>query len=246
MEECYICLEEESETNPFLKKSICKCKTLRIHEKCFKNLENIYTCSICKESFENVYLNYDGDILNIKKGGFVEKYTLNKNNLKSGYYKCYYPNGDLYISCFFLNGLRYGPYKTYYPNFILKESCWYNFGDKEGLYLSYYPNGTIHQKINYLHNKIHGIYENFDSNGNCIIKANCCEGILHKKIKIYHKNHNQYLDATYKKGALHGRVQCWEEDGTLQFDAIYKNGEYVKDYIPKKSCFVRFYLKLCY
>jgi len=244
MEECYICLEKETKENNFLDKNICKCKSLRLHENCFKKLENIYNCSICKEYFENLHLKYDNYILNIKKGGFREIYNVDNEGNKHGYYKCYYPNGDIYISCFFINGLRFGMYQIYYQNFILKESCWYELGCKDGTYLSYYPNGKLYKKIKYINDKIHGSYEIFDIKGYHIVKTFGYKGLVHGKLNIYYENKYQHLEARYKKGLLNGRVRSWKEDGTLQFDDIYKNGKYIKKYIPKEKFIISFCSKI--
>lgn len=235
MEECYICLQEENEYNQFLPKEICKCKSLRIHVECFKKMDDIYKCSVCKKKYENVYIKDGKKIFNIKNGGFVEEYTVNSGGHKNRDYKCYYPDGTIFMSCFFIDGLRQGTFTMYYPNGIVKETCLYIYGKKEGEYKSYYSDGTLFEKIYYRRNRIHGSYEIFDSKGNIFIKANSYKGLFHKKLEIYYLNKQKYLEANYKKGLYHGRVQVWYEDGCVEFDGEFKDGLYIGEYVQKET-----------
>jgi len=248
MEECYICLQEETNSNLFLSKQICKCKSLRIHQNCFKELNNIYTCSVCKEDYENIYLKDGKDVFIIKKGKFVEKYKVNSGGHKNGYYKCYYPDGTIFIDCFFIDGLRQGKFTMFYPNGILKETCLYIYGKKEGEYKSYYVDGSLFERICYRRDKMHGNYEIFDRKGNHFVKATSYKGLIHKKLEIYYEKNQKYLEAEYKKGIFHGRVRVWYIDGCLEFDGIFENGEYIRNYdqnIHNKG-FKIFFKNLCY
>lgn len=51
---CYVCLDEETQRNPFCDIRICNCKgTNRIHKTCYSNIRfnGIHSCSICKSIF---------------------------------------------------------------------------------------------------------------------------------------------------------------------------------------------------
>jgi antitoxin component YwqK of YwqJK toxin-antitoxin module len=248
MEECYICLQEETSCNEFLPKQICKCKSLRVHQTCFKKLNNIYTCSVCKEYYENIYIKDGKNVFVIRKGRFVEKYKINSGGHKNGYYSCYYPDGTVFMSCFFIDGLRQGTFNMYYPNGLLKESCLYIYGKREGDYKSYHPNGILFEKICYRRNIIHGKYEIFDKNGNYFIKTNSYKGFFHKKMEIFYLNQTKYLESNYKKGLYHGRIRVWDEDECITFDGMYKDGNYIGEYKEKisKEKVKEFFSDICY
>ena len=68
--------------------------------------------------------------------------------------KTYYPNGQINVHCYYVNGELNGEYKSYHYNGQLGVNCYYLNGKLHGECKSYYDNGQLN---------VHGYYLN-DSN----------------------------------------------------------------------------------
>jgi E3 ubiquitin-protein ligase DOA10 len=113
---CYICYEEESKDNKFLKPNICKCKNIRIHKKCFTRVQKNTQCSICKNNYDSIYAKIDKKVIKIFSFGYYEKYTVNKKNKIIGLYTSYYPNNTIFVHTLYKNGKKHGYSQVFYPN----------------------------------------------------------------------------------------------------------------------------------
>ncbi len=82
MDNCYICLEEETETRPFMKHSPCKCKgTMVIHEHCAERVRSKGKCMQCRTVLpDQPYLNKNEYV--VDKDQLI--YSKVKNGLKQG------------------------------------------------------------------------------------------------------------------------------------------------------------------
>lgn len=120
--ECYICYQEESDDNIFVKEDICKCKgTNRIHTKCFQKLQNQTKCSICNTYFENLdeVCEYEDGlrvISRVDEYGIKHRYTINKEQKIHGKYYIYYTNGNVWEKQTYVNGIRHGVQWIYSPD----------------------------------------------------------------------------------------------------------------------------------
>jgi antitoxin component YwqK of YwqJK toxin-antitoxin module len=239
-ENCYICWEEESNDKKFLSKNICKCKSLRIHSKCFLKLTEKSKCSVCKEEYEDVKIQIKDKVLNIRKGGMIEDYSVDKYNRKHGCYKCFYPNGNIFIYCYYNRGLRDDLFRMYYPNMELKEMGYFDHGNRYGEHLKYYSNGNIMEVVNYEEDILYGSYEFYDKQGVLLVKGYNRNGVPHNTFTLYHSNGKKWLETNYKKGVLHGRSKEWNQNGELLYDMDYENDEYIGKHEQKENCISSF------
>jgi antitoxin component YwqK of YwqJK toxin-antitoxin module len=240
-ETCYICWEEELDTNKFLINKICKCKSLRIHAKCFLKLNEKLHCSVCKEDYENIKVQNENKVLQIHKG-IREEYSIDKYGRKHGTYKSFYPNGSIFIYCYFVSGLRHGLFRMFHLNAGIKELGNFEYGNKEDEYLKFYDNGNIMEKIYYELDELNGVHEFYDKEGTLLMICHYKNGLPHKKLILYHSNGKKWIESDYKKGVLHGRVKEWNANGILLYDVDYENDEYIGFHIRKtwKTTFSNF------
>ena len=127
---CYICYEKETKRRKFMP-CRCACITLRIHCQCFKKLSNKQQCSICKKTYEKIEKNPMKEITRQWEDGMKEVFSINRKNKKSGWYKAYYPNGNLFIEAFYINGKRDGEFVVFHLDGTIRTFEIYCMGRKE-------------------------------------------------------------------------------------------------------------------
>jgi hypothetical protein len=134
---CYICYNEETSDNMFLHSDICNCgQTYRIHTKCFSLLQNKISCSICKQEYRGI----DKLTLRSSNGlrlivefdnlGFRNEYTVDDQDMKHGFHKIWYHNGNLWEENYYEKGLRQGLQKLYSVNGELYREMHYQNGNR--------------------------------------------------------------------------------------------------------------------
>jgi antitoxin component YwqK of YwqJK toxin-antitoxin module len=231
---CYVCYEEETKCEKFIKPNICKCKNLRIHKKCFMSLQSHTLCSVCKIFYDNIRVKVNNKIIVIYNFGYCEKYNVNKKDKITGLYRSYYPNGQLYIHCFYKNGKKHGYTQIFYPNGNLKEFCFYNQDLMNRKCYKYYDNDIMKECFECKDGLLQGTYIQKYRNGNIkyIIKFknNNISTLSH-----FYPNGTLCLRCNYKDGLLHGRYKKVNIDYTLICDNVYNNGEFVKTYKENQS-----------
>lgn len=78
--------------------------------------------------------------------GFREEFY-NKNGVKEGLSKRYYPTGELSDETNYKNGKEHGSHKSYYKNSQLRVETNYKDGKREGIKKEYYKNGELHKEV---------------------------------------------------------------------------------------------------
>ena len=134
---CYICYEEESQENLFLKANSCSCSQAnKVHTKCFALLKNKITCSICKERYQGIdkldIRTNDGlrIMIELDNFGFRHEYTVDDQDMKHGVHKIWYHNGNIWEENFYQKGLRNGVQKLYSVNGDLYREILYDHGNR--------------------------------------------------------------------------------------------------------------------
>jgi antitoxin component YwqK of YwqJK toxin-antitoxin module len=80
-----------------------------------------------------------------------------KNNLRTGYWEWYYPNGKLWYKGNFINGIQDGYWEFYYINGDLYKKGHYINGLEDGYWEEYHINGNLYSKGNYVNGKFYEI-----------------------------------------------------------------------------------------
>ena len=81
--------------------------------------------------------------------------TFDENNRRTGYWKKYYPNGDIWYNGNYLNGKPEGYWEGYWSNGNLMYKGNYLNGKADGYWERYYSNGKIEWKGNYVNGKFY-------------------------------------------------------------------------------------------
>jgi len=169
---------------------------------------------------------------------------LNKNGLKTGYWRAYYKNGKLKSERNYLNGIQKGISKTY--DLKGKIAAIKNFsadtlnGSEDieliKLYKEFYPN-TYKEKLvgGFFNNMKQGMYREYDKSGKVIngyIYKNdtiLAEGLILDNgtydgfWKTNFPSGKKYSEGNYEKGAKNGEWIFYYENGKKQQIGKYKN-----------------------
>jgi len=160
--QCYICYENESKENPYLKEPHpCMCKgSILIHKQCLANVLKISKfCSICKTKYNLKYLpQKDGKEVIIEESSYGNtiEYTINERGEKNGTYIIKNSDGRTIILHSYINGIMEGPYIEYYQNGQIKSVCKCRNNRIEGEFCEWHQDGLILEESNYKNGKKHG------------------------------------------------------------------------------------------
>ena len=144
------------------------------------------------DGIRSFYYKSDNELLNYE-------YTI-ENDIASGLYKEFYPNGTLTKEMTLVNDFFEGEEKTYHYNGKLSTTATYKKGNYEGPFKAYYNNGEIESTGLYIDGELNGEY------------------------KIYYRNGILKEKKQFEKGKLEGPYLTYDRDGILLSDFNYKNG----------------------
>lgn len=157
---CYVCMDCETESNPYAKEP-CICKgSIIIHEKCLKTIINkSRICSICKQRYNLKYLPQKNGrelIVEKLKNNNIIEYTVNEKGEKHGTYKVIGPEGNTKTVHSYIDGIMEGPYCEYYSNGQIKVICSCKNNKLQGHYIEWFSDGSIKEESYYMNGKKHG------------------------------------------------------------------------------------------
>ena len=79
--------------------------------------------------------------------------------------KGYYPSGELWFECLYVDGRRHGMQKIYYESGSMKEKAQYFNDERNGLRKIYSSSGRLIEEIPYKMGKISGIRKTYGEGG---------------------------------------------------------------------------------
>ena len=140
------------------------------------------------------------------------KYKDVENKLQ-GHYKRFYKNGEMCVSCSYVDGKRVGRCLEFEENGNKWKVCTYNQeGKVEGTYTEWWPNGSFRMKAECKNGEFVGEYTSWWDNG-----------------KVWEqRTYNQ-------EGKKDGQFLEFDEDGKVIEEKVYKNGILVENNIQKES-----------
>ncbi len=181
---CYICYENETDDNPYLKDPPpCKCRgSILIHKNCLNTiLSTSRNCSICKAKYNLAYLPTRNGlelITEVAISGDITEYTLNAAGNIHGEHTVKRSTGELISLCHYKNGLLHGEYKTWYSSDQLECICYCANNKLHGEYKAWYENGVMMEHTYYKDGDKHGLCNRWDKEGNLIISRHYIYGEL--------------------------------------------------------------------
>jgi hypothetical protein len=181
---CYICYENETQDNPYLKDpSPCRCKgSILIHKNCLETILNTTRkCSICRAKYNLAYLPMRNGlelITEVAINGDITEYTIDPSGDIQGEHTVTKQTGELISRCHYKNGLLHGEYKTWYSNGQVECICNCVNNKLHGEYKAWYENGVMMEHTYYKDSVKHGLCNRWDKEGNLIISRHYINGNL--------------------------------------------------------------------
>jgi antitoxin component YwqK of YwqJK toxin-antitoxin module len=181
---CYLCYDEESQVNPYLKEPPpCECKvSIVIHNNCLQEvLKTSRVCTICKTKYKLHYLPSRNGlelVSEIAINGDITEYTIDRSGDIQGEHIVKKQTGELISKCNYKDGLLDGEYKTWYADGQLECICICANNKIHGLYQAWYNNGTMMEETLYKEGVKHGLCKRWDKEGNLIITRHYINGEL--------------------------------------------------------------------
>jgi antitoxin component YwqK of YwqJK toxin-antitoxin module len=168
---------------------------------------SLFLISFCHLSFGQTFTIADGDTINFTHA----------NGKKDGFWRYFWPNGDLKYEVFYENGEKEGLEISYYDNQdCLEYSNTYHKGVLDGPRVMFYANCNTKLEEFYSKGLKAGYERNFDINGLVTTEANFVKGELTGTYAHFDKKGNVTFESPSK-------------ETTLKFDKFI-NGEYkIKD-----------------
>jgi antitoxin component YwqK of YwqJK toxin-antitoxin module len=157
---------------------------------------------------------------------------VDENGLKHGFWKKYYPNGNLNYSGFFKDDKPVGTLKRYYESGSLKAIM--NF-DSTGTYADtklYYEDGQLAAEGYYYNSLKDSLWKYYSYYEGTIIsdeiyKKGIKNGISHK----YYPNGNVTEKTGWKDNVRSGVWEQYYEDGSLRIEGSYNHGKLTDNFI---------------
>lgn len=157
---------------------------------------------------------------------------VDENGLKHGYWKKYYPNGNLFYSGFFKDDKPVGILKRYYESGSLKAIM--NF-DNTGTYAKtklYYEDGQLAAEGYYCNSVKDSLWKYYSYYDRTIIsderyKKGIKSGLSHK----YYPNGNITEKTEWKDNVRNGVWEQYYEDGSQRLKGSYIRGKLSDDFI---------------
>ncbi len=174
---------------------------------------------------------------------------VDKDGLKTGFWKSYYPNGGLRYFGYFIKGKPVGKMKRYYIGGLLQAEMNFNQTGTtalvklynvqgnliaEGKYKekskdstwNYYSSydGRLVMRENYMNGKKEGSSFKYHNNGKTSEILEWVNDIENGKWSQFYENGNLRLNCSNTEGKRSGKFQSFNPDGFLSVTGEYKNG----------------------
>lgn len=176
--------------------------------------------------YENGYLSFEGQYNeNGELHGKVKMYfkdhegkvkiqRVYDNGKKTGNYKEYYSNGQLFIKGYTVNNKFENEFTSYYKNGELKTQGNTSEGTRTGKWKSYYPNGELKEEVTLNKNSKDGSYINYNKEGQLLEKGSYKDNIQAGNWEGYYENGDKKYKGSYdEEGNKTGKWLEWDKEG---------------------------------
>jgi antitoxin component YwqK of YwqJK toxin-antitoxin module len=157
---------------------------------------------------------------------------VDENGLKQGFWKKYYPSGNLNYSGFFKDNKPVGILKRYYESGNLKAIM--NF-DSTGTYAEtklYYEDGQLAAEGYYYNSLKDSLWKYYSYYEGSVISDEIFEkGIKNGMSHKYYPNGNITEKTEWKDNIKNGIWEQYYEDGSVRLKSAYNNGRLSGDFI---------------
>ncbi len=144
--------------------------------------------------------------------------------VKDGYYKDYYPNGQLASEVTYKNGEKEGEEKSWHDNGQQETISYYINGRKEGEYKEWLDNGQLWRQVYYKNGEKEGEEKRWHENGQLSFQTSYKNWKREGERKMWYDNGQLMNKVTYKNGEKEGEEKSWYYNGRMRLKSRYKEG----------------------
>lgn len=143
-----------------------------------------------------------------------------------GFYREYYPNGQLFVEGQFRNGRQHGEWAYWFANGQLNRRVSYVNGQPDGAWEVFREDGTLAATHGFREGLRHGEWITYDDSGQQPIREeHYDEGKYDGIIKAWHPNGQLRVQMAFRQGERHGVSMEWDEQGELRAEVNYVDGK---------------------
>lgn len=149
-----------------------------------------------------------------------------KTNTRIGTWNYFNSAGSLSGEHFYTSdGKKTGTWKDYYSDGELFSELTYENGVAEGFYKAYFKNGKLKTFNDTKNDKIHGLARDYFFDGTLRAETSYKDGKAEGPAKVFYAINTIRYELNYSNNLLNGPVTEYYSDGLLKMKGNYKNGE---------------------
>lgn len=156
----------------------------------------------------------------------IETGFLEKEGIRSGTVKTFYPTGELKSKLPYFHGKIVGSFKKYYKSGKVQEISEQNIRGIHGRSKIFYENGRVKEEFTYVNGKEEGIGTTYYENGKIESKQSYKHGKKHGETICYYPDEKIKSKYYFKDGREEGKFIDYYENGKIKGYYIFKNGKY--------------------
>jgi antitoxin component YwqK of YwqJK toxin-antitoxin module len=161
---------------------------------------------------------------------------LEKNNMKYGESRMFYPSGSIMSQCFYYNDMLHGSSIFFCENKQVMSISWFYLGKRQGEMIQYYHGNKVYAKQLFLEDRLEGRQQFFYKNGKVKTLQEYESGKLHGKSILYYENGETKRDTSFKNGKRDGWDRIYYENGDVILDeGKYDNGNPIGMHVRRNS-----------
>ncbi len=151
---------------------------------------------------------------------------VDKNNLKQGFWKKFYPNGNIRYTGQFINDNPTGEFRRYYEDQSLQSIMTYREDGITSFIQFYYQNGKLTAEGKYIGSKRDSIWKFYSYYGRHLSSIEpYIDGKRDGLVRKYYENGNISQEISWKGGIKNGTWKIWFSNEKLQLESRYIDGK---------------------
>lgn len=158
----------------------------------------------------------------------IETGFLEKEGIRSGTVKTFYPTGELESKVPYFHGKIAGSFIRYYKSGKIQEISEQNTKEIHGKSKIFYENGRVKEEFIYVNGKEEGVGITYYENGKIESKQPYKHGKKHGETIWYYPDGKIKSKYYFENGKREGKYFEYFEDGRIKEQLFFKNGELVE------------------
>ena len=121
---------------------------------------------------------------------------------------------------------KQGWYKRYYPSGELNEEAQYVDNKLDGLRTIFFKNGKTQVIENHTDGKFEGLYQSFHNNGNLYQEGVYTDNVMNGEWKLYYNTGDLRETVYFIDNQENGPFKEYYQNGNLRFEGDFEGGDY--------------------